>query len=485
MDALQVAWHVIYCYPRDSLTLTGGKGHLNLHNGAAMTSRPTLAALAADLAAGRVSSRSLVQACLERIDDPAGEGRRTFLHVDKSAVLAQADAMDLLRSSGAAPSAYAGIPVSIKDLFDIAGQVTRAGSTVLANRPAASQDAASVARLRRAGFVLIGRTNMSEFAFSGLGLNPHYGTPRNPWGRAQGRIPGGSSSGAAISVTDGMAHAALGTDTGGSCRIPAAFTGLVGYKPTARRVPQAGAIPLSTSLDSIGPIARSVACCATLDAVLANETFPDLTDLSPSGLRFAVPKTFVLENMDSDVAAHFERSLSRISAAGARIDEIDIPQLASIPAINAKGGFSAAESYAWHRGLIESSAAAYDPRVLTRIQRGAAQSAADYIELLAARKTFIAAVEQRIAPFEAILIPTTPVIAPPSAALESDAEFFRVNGLVLRNPAVINLLDGCAISIPNHEDGEPPTGLMLACRGGLDQRLLRCAAAVEKIARPG
>ena len=448
-----------------------------------MTPQPTLTALATDLAAGLTSSRSLVQACLERIEDPAGEGHKTFLYVDRSAVLAQADAMDLLRSSGAAPSPYAGIPLSIKDLFDIAGQVTRAGSTVLANRPAATQDAASVARLRRAGFVLIGRTNMTEFAFSGLGLNPHYGTPRNPWERARGRIPGGSSSGAAISVADGMAHAALGTDTGGSCRIPAAFTGLVGYKPTARRVPQAGAIPLSTTLDSIGPIARSVACCAALDAILANDTPPDLTERPVARLRFAVPTRFVLEDVDPDVAAHFERSLARISAAGARVERIDIPEFADIPAMNANGGFSAAESYTWHRGLIESSAAAYDPRVLTRIQRGATQTAADYIELLAARKAFIAAVEQRIARFDALLMPTTPVVPPPIDALASDEEYFRVNGLVLRNPAVINFLDGCAISIPNHEDGEPPTGLMLACRGGFDRQLFRCAAGAEDVVR--
>jgi aspartyl-tRNA(Asn)/glutamyl-tRNA(Gln) amidotransferase subunit A len=473
-----------------------------------MTAKPTLADLAADLSSGRTSSRALVEACLDRIEDPAGEGRTTFLHVDRGAALAQADAMDLLRSSAAAPSPYAGIPISIKDLFDITGQVTRAGSTVLANRPAATQDATAVARLRRAGFVLIGRTNMSEFAFSGLGMNPHHGTPRNPWERPttpatsqadagapasprpraganhQGRIPGGSSSGAAISVTDAMAHAALGTDTGGSCRIPAAFTGLVGYKPTASRVPRTGAIPLSTTLDSIGPIARSVACCATLDAILANDSPPNLTDRPLAGMRFAVPTTFVLEDMDADVAEHFERSLSRMSAAGARIERIAIPEFADIPAINAKGGFSAAESYAWHRPLIESGGAAYDPRVLTRIQRGATQTAADFIDLLAARRSFIAAVEERVARFDAIIYPTTPVVPPRIAALQSDDEFFKVNGLVLRNPAVINLLDGCAISIPNHAEGEPPTGLMLACPGGLDHQLFRCAVAAEPIVRP-
>jgi aspartyl-tRNA(Asn)/glutamyl-tRNA(Gln) amidotransferase subunit A len=473
-----------------------------------MTAKPTLANLAADLSSGRTSSRALVEACLDRIDDPAGEGRTTFLYVDRGAALAQADAMDLLRSSAAAPSSYAGIPISIKDLFDITGQVTRAGSTVLANRPAATQDATSVARLRRAGFVLIGRTNMSEFAFSGLGMNPHYGTPRNPWERPtmpassqadagapasprpradanhQGRIPGGSSSGAAISVADAMAHAALGTDTGGSCRIPAAFTGLVGYKPTASRVPRTGAIPLSTTLDSIGPIARSVACCATLDAILANDSSPKLTNRSLAGMRFAVPTTFVLEDMDTDVAAHFERALSRMSAAGARIERIAVPEFADIPAINAKGGFSAAESYAWHRPLIESDGAAYDPRVLVRIQRGASQTAVDFIELLAARRAFIAAVEERVARFDAMIYPTTPVVPPRIAALQSDDEFFKVNGLVLRNPAVINLLDGCAISIPNHAEGEPPTGLMLACPGGLDHQLFRCAAAAEPVVRP-
>jgi aspartyl-tRNA(Asn)/glutamyl-tRNA(Gln) amidotransferase subunit A len=457
-----------------------------------MTPKPTLAELAADLATGRTSSRALVEACLEKIEDPSGEGRRAFLHVDRGSARAQADAMDLLRSSGAAPSPYAGIPISIKDLFDITGQVTRAGSTVLANRPAATQDATSVARLRRAGFVLIGRTNMSEFAFSGLGMNPHYGTPRNPWERphtshadasTQGRVPGGSSSGAAISVADGMAHGALGTDTGGSCRIPAAFTGLVGYKPTASRVPRTGAIPLSTTLDSIGPIARSVACCATLDAILANDSPTNLTDRSLAGMRFAIPTTFVLEDMDADVAAHFERSLSRMSAAGARIERIDVPEFADISSINAKGGFSAAESYTWHRPLIESQGAAYDPRVLVRIQRGATQTAADYIELLAARRAFIAAVKERIVRFDALVFPTTPVIPPRIAALQTDDEFFRVNGLVLRNPAVINLLDGCAISIPNHAEGEPPTGLMLACPGGQDHHLFRCAAAAEPVIR--
>jgi aspartyl-tRNA(Asn)/glutamyl-tRNA(Gln) amidotransferase subunit A len=449
-----------------------------------MTQKPTLASLAIDLASGRASSRSLVEACLDRIEDPAGEGSKAFLLVDKRAALAQADAMDLLRSSGAAPSRYAGIPISIKDLFDIAGQVTRAGSTALKDRPAATRDATCIARLRRAGFVLIGRTNMTEFAYSGIGMNPHYGTPRNPWEREQARVPGGSSSGAAISVADLMAHGAIGTDTGGSCRVPAAFTGLVGYKPTAHRVPRTGTVPLSATLDSIGPLARSVACCATLDAVLAHETPPDLSDRSVSGLRFAVPNTGVLEGLDTHVAAHFERSLSRLSAAGAYIEHVDMPELMQPAQINAQGGFSAAESYAWHRALLESRADEYDPRVRVRIQQGANMSAADYIDLFAARKSLITAVETRSARFDALLMPTTAIVPPRMAELESDAEFARTNSLVLRNTLIINMFDGCAISIPNHADGEPPTGLMLACRGGLDAQLFRCAAAAESVVRP-
>ena len=439
----------------------------------------TLAMLAMDLRAGRCSSRSLVEACLASIDDAAGEGGRTFLQVDRAAARAQADAIDAQRARGAALPACAGIPVSIKDLFDIAGQVTRAASTVLSDRAPAAVDAPSVARLRQAGLVLIGRTNMTEFAFSGLGLNPHYGTPLNPWRRDQQRIPGGSSSGAAVSVADAMAHGALGTDTGGSCRIPAAFTGLVGYKPTARRVPRDGALPLSPSLDSIGPIARSVDCCARLDALLADEPAPDLAGCSLSGRRFALPRTVVLADMDRHVAGDFERALARLSAAGARISEIELPQFAELPAIHARGTLATAEAYAWHRPLLARRAAGYDPRIRTRIEIGAGQSAADYIDLLQARKAFIAGVEARIADFDAFLMPTVPVIAPCLADLQSDEQYLRMNALVLRNSTLVNFLDGCAISIPIHAHGEAPVGLTLACRGTLDRQLFRHAAAAE------
>ena len=287
-----------------------------------MLNVPTLAELADDLEGGRTSARKLVDSCLARIADVSGEGARAFIHVDAEAAIEAAEAMDRLREVKAAPSRFAGIPVSIKDLFDIRGQVTRAGSRALDDSAPADADATVVARLRRAGFIVIGRTNMTEFAYSGIGINPHYGTPKGTWRRDVGHVPGGSSSGAAVSVADRMAHGALGTDTGGSCRIPAAYNGIVGFKPTQRRIPLDGAVPLSFSLDSVGPLARSVGCCAVLDAVLANEAIVPLQPRPIDGMRFAVPTTIVLDELDDEVARSFERALETLSRQGARIERI-------------------------------------------------------------------------------------------------------------------------------------------------------------------
>ena len=271
--------------------------------------------------------------------------------------------MDALRKANAAPSPFAGIPVSVKDLFDIRGQVTRAGSRALEDSAPAEADAPVVARLRRAGFIVIGRTNMTEFAYSGIGINPHYGTPKSAWNRSVGHVPGGSSSGAAVSIADGMAYGALGTDTGGSCRIPAAYNGIVGYKPTQRRVPLDGGVPLSFSLDSFGPLANSTECCAILDAVLANEPVTPLRPRPIKGMRLAVPTTVALDDLDEAVAKTFERALQALSQAGALIERIEVPELLDVGIMNSKGGFAAAESFAWHRFLITSKGNVYDPRV--------------------------------------------------------------------------------------------------------------------------
>src|SRR6202048_1774180 len=444
-----------------------------------MPNIPTLATLADDLAHGRTSARKLADQCLARIADPSGEGARAFIHVDAEAAIEAAEAMDRLREVKAAPSPYAGIPVSIKDLFDIRGQVTRAGSRALADSAPAEADATVVARLRRAGFVVIGRTNMTEFAYSGIGINPHYGTPKGAWQRGVGHVPGGSSSGAAVSVVDAMAYGALGTDTGGSCRIPAAYNGIVGFKPTQRRVPLEGGVPLSFSLDSFGPLARSVGCCAVLDAVLAAEPVQPLQPRPVKGMRLAVPTTVVLDDLDEAVAKTFERALETLSRQGALIERIEVPELLDVGMMNTNGGFAAAESYAWHRYLIVSHGDVYDPRVRVRILRGEAISAADYIDLVNARRSLIARANARLAPYDALVMPTTANTPPRIADLADDKAFAAANLRALRNCTLINMIDGCAISLPAQREGEVPVGLMLASSGGSDRRIFELAAAVE------
>jgi aspartyl-tRNA(Asn)/glutamyl-tRNA(Gln) amidotransferase subunit A len=439
----------------------------------------TLAKLADDLEAGRTSSRKLVEQCIARIADPSGEGQRAFIHVDKDASLAAADAMDGLRKAHAAPSRFAGIPVSIKDLFDIRGQVTRAGSRALEDSAPAEADAIVVARLRRAGFIVIGRTNMTEFAYSGIGINPHYGTPKCAWQRGVGHVPGGSSSGAAVSIADGMAYGALGTDTGGSCRIPAAYNGIVGYKPTQRRVPLDGGVPLSFTLDSFGPLANSTQCCATLDAVLADEPIFALQPRPIRGMRLAVPTTVALDDLDEAVAKTFERALATLSRAGALIEHIEMPEFLDVGVINAKGGFSAAESYAWHRYLLTSKGDVYDPRVSARILRGEDISAADYIDLVNARRSLITRAAARVAPYDALVMPTTANTPPRIADLADDKAFTVENSRALRNCTLINTIDGCAISLPAHREDEVPVGLMLASSGGTDRRIFELAAGME------
>ena len=393
------------------------------------------------------------------------------------------------RTAAAAPAgALAGLPISVKDLYDIAGQVTSAGSVVLADQPPAPVDAPAVARLRAAGAALIGRTQMTEFAFSGVGINPHHGTPANvamavldP--AAPACVPGGSSSGGAVSVAAGAAVAALGSDTGGSIRIPAALNGVVGFKNTARLVPTDGAVPLSTTLDTACAITRSVRDAIVVHEILAARR----VTRSPAPLpawRLAVPSTLFLDSLDATVAAAFERSLDQLRRAGAQITEIALPQTGELAEVNATGGFSAAESYAWHRPLLQQHAASYDPRVRARIERGATMSACDYINLQHARRAWIARMEAAVAGFDALLSPTVPIVAPTIASVapgsERDAEFFRVNALLLRNTSVVNMLDGCALSLPCHQAGELPVGLMVWHAALRDDAVLNIGLLIEQ-----
>ena len=443
--------------------------------------KPTIQQLAADLAAGRTTAVALAEQALARIEDPKGEGKRTFIKVYKAQALAAAEASDLQRKAGLVPSPLAGLPVSIKNLCDVAGETTLSGSIALDDAPPAQQDAPVVARLRAAGAVIVGSTNMSEFAFSGVGFNPHYGTPGNPADRA--RVPGGSSSGAAVSVADGMAVAALGTDTGGSVRIPSAVCGLVGFKPTARRVPIEGVIPLSTSLDSIGPLANSVECCAIVDAVFAGEPIavPEAAPLA--GLRFGVPRQVVLEEVDNTVARAFERACKALAAKGVKVEPIDLPQLDELPAINAKGGFAAAEAYAWHRRLIARRGKDYDQIIHPRILRGREMSAADYIELLQARADLQKRVAAVTSNCDAVIMPTCAIVAPTLEEVSTAEGFTRKNLLLLRNTALGNFLDRCAISLPCHATGELPVGFMLMGETMADKRLLAIARAVAPVVR--
>lgn len=441
--------------------------------------------LAKQLEAGETRSVELVEGSLAAIDNPHGEGTRAFVGVDAEGARRAAEKADRLRRSGQAPSPFCGIPISVKDLFDIEGQVTRAGSKLLDGHPPAAADAAAVRRLRKAGLVIIGRTNMTEFAYSGLGLNPHYGTPLNPYDRPAERIPGGSSSGAAVSVTDGMAAAAVGTDTGGSCRIPAAMCGLVGYKPTASRIPREGVLPLSDSLDSVGPLAASVNCCAILDGIMSGTGTQGAPLPMPGlrGLALGVPQHLVLNDLDAAVTAAFERTLGQLRALGAKVIDLDFKALDQLPSINAKGGFAAAEAFAWHRSYLKKQAELYDPRVRVRILKGAEQSAADYIELRRARQAMILEAQGVMNGLAALIHPTVPMIAPRLSELRDDDEYARLNALALRNPSVANFLDSCAVSIPIHQGDEPPVGLNILGHPGRDEALLALAAGIERALR--
>lgn len=444
----------------------------------------TIQELQAALEQGKTTAVALTEAALARINDPQGEGAHTFLKVYDQAALKAAKLSDKLRAAGQVRSPLEGIPVSIKDLFDVVGDRTRGASKVLNDAAPATENALLIQRLIDAGAILVGRTNMTEFAFSGLGINPHYGTPRAPWNRDQGHIPGGSSSGAGVSVADDMCTVAIGTDTGGSVRIPAAFCGLTGFKPTAERIPTQGVLPLSFSLDSTGPIGHSVTCCALTDSVLSAEPAPELTPIPYHHLRIAVPKDVVFNSLDTTVSQRINAAILALTNSGVQVERIEIPEFNQLAYINRKGGFVCAEAWALHRDLIEEHQDLYDPRVAHRILIGKEQSAADYIDLLAEREQWIRSVEERLEPYDAFIMPTCPIVPPRISDLEDEEQYFNHNALILRNPSIVNFLNGCAISLPCHPEGQAPVGLTLAAPAHHDAHLLRVAYTIEQLLRP-
>jgi aspartyl-tRNA(Asn)/glutamyl-tRNA(Gln) amidotransferase subunit A len=441
----------------------------------------TVAQLTRELDSGRTTSRELVEAALARIAAPEGEGSRAFLKVYADSARAEAEHSDRLRKAGVRRSPIDGLPVSLKDLFDVAGDVTRAGSKVFAQQ--ANRDAPAVARLRAAGAVFVGRTNMVEFAFGGVGLNPHYGTPRNPWDRKTGRVPGGSTSGGAVAQADGMCVMALGSDTRGSIRGPSALCGVTGWKPTARRVPREGAFPLSFTLDSVGPLANSIACAATYDAILAGESPAPLPELPVKGLRLLLPRCMALDDLDATVGKAFEAALARFSREGALIEEKPAPAFDRQADYFKAGGFAGAEAYHIHRPFLDRIKE-YDPRVGTRVVLGKDFSASDYLTLGDLRAAFVREVAALAAPYDAMLMPTVPCVAPTIAETEANMDdYVRWNMRILRNCGLINFLDGCAASVPCHEPGGAPVGLMVCGTSDSDRHTLAVAAALERTLR--
>lgn len=426
------------------------------------------------------SARDRLEAALSRIADPNGEGERACLTVYADAARAAADASDARAQDGATFGPLDGALVTIKDLFDVAGEVTRAGSKLLASegRPATAT-AQAVKRLSAVGAIIVAKTNMTEFAYSGVGANPHFGTPGNPADRA--RIPGGSTSGGAVAVADGMCEIAIGSDTGGSTRIPASLCGIVGFKPTQARVPLDGAFPLSFSLDSIGPMARSVADVAAADAVMADIEPAPLAPVSLRGLQAGVVQGIHSEGFDGIVASAYSRALQKLEAAGVALRDTPFPEIDTVNSVNARGGIAPPEAHAIHRDRVAAHGDRIDPNVRGRIERAAPVTAADYIRNMRERAEAISRADVALSDFDMLVLPTTPIVAPAKQDVATADGFNRLNMLLLRNPSVVNFLDLCAVSLPMRLGNSLPCGLMLVGRRNHDRALLRLAAAVEPL----
>lgn len=447
-------------------------------------SHPTARSLAQALAAGRVDPVDLVAQLFERI--AACEDRAVFVDLLPDRARAEAEAARARLAAGRPAGPLDGVPIAWKDLFDLAGRATTAGSVVLRDAPPAAADAAVVAAGRKAGLVAVGTTNMTEFAYSGIGLNPHYGTPRNPHGAGPARVPGGSSSGSAVAVARGLVPIAFGTDTGGSVRIPASFNGIVGYKASTGRYAMDGVFPLSRTFDSLGPLAQDVADCALLDAVLRGRADAAIAPAPPGGLDLLVPETLVFEQCEPAVREAFEATVDRLGRAGARIRRAPLSELAAIPELVAQRGHrQLAEALALHWDRVHGPEAdRMDARVVGRLRQGARLSAVDLVLFDEARQRMIADATARIGG-AFVIFPTTATVAMAAEPLERDPElFFARNALTLRNTMVGNFLDWCGVSIPNGRDADGmPTGFLISAPHGRDAALLGAALAIEEIVR--
>ncbi|MGX8011908.1 amidase [Mesorhizobium sp. ORM8.1] len=426
------------------------------------------------------SVRDRLEIILSNLANRAAD-EKVFTKLYIEAARAAAGASDARRKAGVNLGPLDGTILSIKDLFDVAGEPTTAGSLMLATAPAATRDAVIVARLRQAGVVIIGKTNMTEFAFTAIGDNPHYGTPGNA--KDASLIPGGSSAGAGVAVGEGTSEISIGSDTGGSVRIPASLNGVVGFKPTARRVPLSGAYPLSATLDSIGPLARNVAVCALADAVMAGEEPLPLQPLSLAGLRVGIARGVLFSETQADVAAAFEACIGRIEQAGARVVDLPIDDLiAEMRLATKRGTIASMEGAEVHADWLAAGAPVpVDPHVTVPLSRALAVPASAYIKTMRRRGELVAAMAQRLEAIDVVALPTVPMVAPTIAAMAADEALRdKTEGLLLRNTQVGNQFDLCAISLPM-PDMTLPVGLMLMGKHGHDRHLLGIAAAVEAL----
>ena len=450
----------------------------------------TLAQLQTQLASGSVTSRQLTEASLAAISHPAGQGSATFIRRFDAEARSAADASDRRRAAGQTLSVLDGLTVAVKDLFDVAGYTTLAGSVMRENDPPAARDALAVSRLRAAGAIVVGTTNMNEFALGTTGTNPHWGTPSNPWDRATGRCPGGSSSGCAVAVADEMVAAAVGTDTAGSVRVPAALCGLVGFKPTASRVPRDGVFPLSPSLDSVGGMGHSVDCVAALDGVLSGEGAqlgsPPASALGAApphlnGRRLALLTTLVQDDLDEVVQRDHRAAVSALADAGAEVTELALPPLEQLPELGRHGGLTLFEARQVHAERLRLHSDGFDPLVAKRLSLAAAITPERYDEMLATRARLIAEVAPLTAAYDALLMPTCPTVAPPLSQVADDAGWIAVNTRFVIWNIITNLLDRCALTLPCGRPGDGPVGLTLMGEHLSDVGLLSLGRRVEAV----
>jgi aspartyl-tRNA(Asn)/glutamyl-tRNA(Gln) amidotransferase subunit A len=427
-----------------------------------------------------ISATGRLDTALAAVAAAGDEGARIFTRLYADSARSAAQAADQRAAAGQALGPLDGRIVSIKDLFDVAGEPTMAGSVLLRDAAPATKDALVLSRLRAAGAVILGKTNMTEFAFSGVGINPHYGTPGNALDPS--RIPGGSSSGAGVAVARGMCEIAIGSDTGGSVRIPSALNGLVGFKPTQARVPRDGAYPLCFTLDSVGPLCRSVPDAAAADSVLAGLPDQPLPHREIRGLRLGVPRGLLFSQADAAVLVAVEQALASLTHAGARVSDEALDDLLGEPfRLQERGTLVAAEAAWIHRDGVASRPEVYDPIVLGRIRRGQALDAASYVGIQQARAALLPALDARLANLDALVLPTVPLLAPHIADVSGEDVFLRTNALLLRNPSVFNFFDLPALSLPLPRQNGLAVGLMLVGQRGADRELLALAASVEQV----